>query len=161
MGEDLLGRIQEQTDPSLYVVTAAADGEVSGCLAGFGSHVSIHPERLLICISKQNHTFGVASRAEALVVHVPPSTEPELARLFGGETGDEVDKLGQVAWRPGPGGAPVLDLCPTWVGGRVVQRVDLGDHVGFLLEVQDGSVDDAARPLRFHQAQDVEPGHDA
>ena len=161
MGEDLLGRLQEQADPAMYVVTAAAaDGEVAGCLAGFGSQVSIEPERCLICISKQNHTFGVAERAETLVVHVPPASAKQLAVLFGHETGDEVDKLAQVAWSPGPGGAPVLADCPTWIGGRVVERIDLGDHVGFLLDVQEGAVDVDASPLRFGQVQDVEPGHD-
>jgi flavin reductase (DIM6/NTAB) family NADH-FMN oxidoreductase RutF len=160
-GEELLGRLQEQADPAMLIVTTAADGETSGCLAGFGSQVSIDPSRFLICISKRNHTYGVAQRASSLVVHVPPAGEQELAALFGHETGDEVDKLAQVAWRPGPGGAPVLTACPTWVAGPVVDRVDLGDHVGFLVEVEEGSVDDDAQPLRFRQVADLEPGHDA
>jgi flavin reductase (DIM6/NTAB) family NADH-FMN oxidoreductase RutF len=161
MGKDsLLGRLQEQSDPPMFLYTAAADGEVSGCLAGFGTQVSIHPARFLACISKTNHTYGVAERADALVVHVPPADDRDLAVLFGHETGDEVDKLAQVQWRPGPGGAPVLAACPTWVGGPVVERIDLGDHVGFLVDVQDGEVQDDAAALRFRQVEDVDPGHD-
>lgn len=158
--DDLLGRLQEQTDPPMFLFTAAAGGEVSGCLAGFGSQVSIEPTRFLACVSKANHTFGVASKADALVVHVPPADDHELAVLFGHETGDEVDKLAQVEWRQGPGGAPVLAACPSWVGGPVVEQLDLGDHVGFLIDVQDGSVDDGASPLRFHHVADLDPGHD-
>jgi flavin reductase (DIM6/NTAB) family NADH-FMN oxidoreductase RutF len=160
-GDRLLGRLQEHTDPAMFVFTAAAGDEASGCLAGFGSQVSIDPPRLLACVSKANHTFGVAERAEAVVVHVLPADAHDLAVLFGHETADEVDKLAQVAWRPGPGGSPVLERCPTWIGGPVVDRVDLGDHVGMLVEVTEGEVPDvAAEPLRFHQVDDVDPGHD-
>ena len=153
--------MQEQTDPAMFVFTVAAEGEVSGCLAGFGTQVSIDPERFLACISKRNHTYGVAVRADALVVHVPPAGDHDLAVLFGHETGDEVDKLAQVEWRPGPGGAPVLAACPTWFGGPVLERLDLGDHVGFLVDVQEGEVDHDAAPLRFRDVQDVDPGHEA
>lgn len=161
-GQGLLGRLQQHTDSAMFIFTTAADGEASGCLAGFGSQVSIDPPRFLACVSKTNHTFGVAQRAEALVVHVPPADAHDLAVLFGHETGDEVDKLAQVEWRPGPGGAPVLARCPTWVGGPIVDRVDLGDHVGMLLDVTDGDVPHLdASPLRFRAVEDMEPGHGA
>jgi flavin reductase (DIM6/NTAB) family NADH-FMN oxidoreductase RutF len=95
-----------------------------------------------------------------VVVHVLPADAHDLAVLFGHETGDEVDKLAQVSWRPGPGGSPVLERCPTWIGGPVVERVDLGDHVGMLVEVTDGNVPDpAAEPLRFRATEAIDPGH--
>lgn len=163
VGQQLLGRLLEQVDGPMFVYTAAASsGEVSGCLAGFGCQVSIDPPRFLACVSKANHTFEVARHAEALVVNVLPADAQELAELFGHETGDEVDKLAQVAWRPGPGGAPILERCATWIAGPIVERVDLGDHVGMLLAVEEGAVPDPTRPVhRFHQAKEIEPGHGA
>jgi flavin reductase (DIM6/NTAB) family NADH-FMN oxidoreductase RutF len=44
--------------------------------------------------------------ANTLVVHFVPEQAEELALLFGGETGDEVDKFARCEWRPGPDGDP-------------------------------------------------------
>ena len=67
-------------------------------------------------------------------MHGLDSDEVDIATLFGGETGDDVDKFAQCSWRPGPGGVPLLDECPRVLVGRVLRRDDWGDHVGFLLE---------------------------
>ena len=87
-------------DYPVYVVTTAAGGERSGCLIGFGTQCSIKPARFLACISKKNHTFPIAEKAEALVVHVLAEDDRDTAELFGGETSDEVDKFEHTAWRP-------------------------------------------------------------
>ena len=34
----------------------------------------------------------------------------------------------------GPEGIPVLDGVPGWFAGRVLDRLDLGDHIGLWLE---------------------------
>ncbi len=47
-----------------------------------------------------------------------------------------MDKFLSCAWAPGPGGAPVLEGCD-WFAGTVRDRVELGDHVGFVLDVTD------------------------
>jgi flavin reductase (DIM6/NTAB) family NADH-FMN oxidoreductase RutF len=146
---------------SMLIVTAAAGDERDGCLVGFHTQASIHPPRLLVCLSDKNRTYRLAREADVLVAHMVPADAPELAEIFGGETGDEVDKLSQVAWRPGPGGAPVLERCPNWVAGEVLERIDFGDHVGFLTEPIAGEADAEARGLRMSQAMRIEPGHEA
>src|SRR5436305_9973414 len=107
-------RLMAQLDYSLFIVTVANDGRRSGCLVGFASQVSIHPQRFLICLSVKNRTFEVARRAQVLVVHFVPRQAEELAVLFGGETGDEIDKFARCEWRPGPDGAPVLSSLEDW-----------------------------------------------
>ena len=82
-----------------------------------------------------------------------------LAALFGGETGDDTDKLSGVAWTAGPGGVPLLDDCPVRLVGRIVSRHPFGDHEGFLLEPL-GDADVARQePLLTRDAMDVPPGH--
>jgi flavin reductase (DIM6/NTAB) family NADH-FMN oxidoreductase RutF len=152
--------IAAELDYPMYVVTAAADGERSGCLVGFGTQCSIDPVRFLVCISKANHTFGVADRAEALVVHVLRGGDREVAELFGETTGDDVDKLSRYRWRHGPGGAPVLDGVD-WFGGPVLSRFDGGDHVVFVIEPGDGSHERHEPQLGFQAVRDLEPGHGA
>ena len=145
----------------MLIVTAAAGDERDGCLVGFHTQASIHPPRLLVCLSDKNRTYRLAREADVLIAPPRAADAADLAEIFGGETGDEVDKLAQVAWHPGPGGAPVLERCPNWVAGEVLERIDLGDHVGFLAEPIAGKADPEARPLRFSQTRRIEPGHEA
>jgi flavin reductase (DIM6/NTAB) family NADH-FMN oxidoreductase RutF len=154
--QSLVGRL----DYPMLLVTTAARGERAGCLLGFATQTSIHPPRFLACISDKNRTCRVAQGAPAMAVHLVPADREDLAELFGGETGDDADKFARAEWRDGPAGLPLLDGCPSWFAGRIVERIVLGDHVGHLLEPFDGhDADD--RWLGFARAKRIEPGHEA
>jgi len=153
-------RLMAQLDYSLLIVTVASGEERAGCLVGFASQVSIHPPRFLVGLSVKNRTYRVASAgAEVLVVHFVPEHAEELAELFGGDTGDEVDKFARCRWRPGPDGTPVLTELEDWFAGRVLERIPFGDHEGFLLEPIDGQTHRSGSPLTFRRAKRIEPGH--
>jgi flavin reductase (DIM6/NTAB) family NADH-FMN oxidoreductase RutF len=140
------------------VVTTAVDGEPTGCLIGFATQCSIHPPRFLACLSKQNHTYALARRAGILAVHVVDEQAREIARLFGGETGDVTDKFSRVDWRQWHG-VPVLSGCERWFAGEVLQQIELGDHVGFLLRPIDAEGAAAGPQLTVQQARDIRAGH--
>lgn len=151
-------RFATSLDYPLYVATTAVDGQRSGCLIGFATQCSIHPPRFLACISKRNHTFQLAPQAARIAVHVVEEANRPLAELFGGETGDEIDKFARVRWRDVQG-VPVLEECARWFIGSVLQQVDLGDHLGCLLEPLDVEAGAAAGQLTYQQARDISPGH--
>jgi len=164
-GNDGFDRIAGAVDYPMYVVTAAAGDERAGCLVGFTTQCSIDPPRFLACLSKANHTYRVAQSASVLAVHLLAADDSATAELFGSETGDEVDKFARCPWSAGVDGVPVLDGALAWFAGRVVDRVDLGDHVGHVLEplpdagaVRAGA--DAAW-YSFRQGRRMEPGHPA
>ncbi len=149
-------------DYPMYIVTTRADGEAAGCLVGFTSQVSIGPPRFLVGLSDKNHTYRVAQRASHLAVHLLPRTHRELARLFGSETGDRVDKFAQCPSRRGPHDLPILEDAVGWFAGEVLSRYDLGDHIGFLLKPVDGEAPDRFEELvTFSDVRDLEPGHEA
>lgn len=152
-------RLVATLDYPLYVVTTAVQNEPAGCLIGFATQCSIHPPRFLACLSKKNHTLVLARRATLLAVHVIEEKNKQLAELFGGETGDEVDKFARVGWHLAHG-VPILDACPRWFVGRVLDELDLGDHVGFLLEPIDTEQSATSAQLTFQRARDIEPGHE-
>jgi flavin reductase (DIM6/NTAB) family NADH-FMN oxidoreductase RutF len=162
-GEAALHRLAAGLDPPMAIVTAAApDGRRSGCLMGFWTQCSIHPPRVLACVSKANHTFPVATTAPVLAVHWLGDDDRGLAELFGGETGDDIDKFERCSWRPGPGEVPVLDGVKGWVAGPVVGRFDVGDHVAFVIEPEAGAAEEPSDDqLGFQAVKDVEPGHEA
>jgi flavin reductase (DIM6/NTAB) family NADH-FMN oxidoreductase RutF len=155
--EELVGDL----DYPMFIVTARSGEEIAGCLVGFASQCSIDPPRFLVCLSEKNRTCRVGLAADALAVHFVPASAHRLAELFGGETGDEVDKFANCEWREGPRRLPLLRECDNWFVGEVLSRHDLGDHVGFLLEpieVQSGTGFDG---LTFQRARRIEAGHEA
>jgi flavin reductase (DIM6/NTAB) family NADH-FMN oxidoreductase RutF len=157
-------KLMSELDYPMFVVTACADGERSGCLVGFTSQTSIHPARFLACISEKNHTYPVACSASVLAVHLLSRAprERELAELFGSETGDRVDKFAGLAWQPGVDGVPLLDDLPNRFVGRVLERFVLGDHTGFLLEPLEAEKgEELDGGLGFQDMKDLEPGHEA
>ena len=130
----VLHELVSSTDPALFVVTTADGTQRSGCVVGFVTQVSIDPERLLVGISRLNHTYRVAAAAETMVVHLLTERDRGLARRFGERTGDEVDKFDGVTVTGELDGVPVLTTHGPYVAGRIVERVPLGDHLGYLLE---------------------------
>jgi flavin reductase (DIM6/NTAB) family NADH-FMN oxidoreductase RutF len=146
----------------MFVVTTKAGDELAGCLVGFATQVSIDPRRFLIGLSEANRTFRVAQHAQRLAVHVLDADDEALAGLFGGETGDDVDKFARCRWRPGPDGVPLLDDAAAWFSGRILGRYPVGDHVGFLIEpdAADAS-EDEVRLLTFAQVRHLDAGHPA
>jgi flavin reductase (DIM6/NTAB) family NADH-FMN oxidoreductase RutF len=153
-------QLARQLDYSMFIVTTAADGERDGCLVGFATQISIKPPRFLVCLSVKNRTYRLATRAEVLIVHFVPEDATELAEHFGGETGDEIDKFADVEWREGPAGAPILIVLENWFAGRILERLNLGDHCGFVLEPISGQAGRSESPLTFHRARSIEPGHE-
>lgn len=158
---ETFNEIVGELDYPMLIVTAAAGDQIGGCLVGFATQTSIDPPRFLICLSENNRTYRIARDAEQLGVHFLSAEAEDLARLFGGETGDDLDKFARVEWRPGPGGTPLLDRCRNRFVGRILERRPVGDHVSFLLEPVAAERDEEVRPFPFHRAKRIDPGHEA
>jgi flavin reductase (DIM6/NTAB) family NADH-FMN oxidoreductase RutF len=159
--EKTFQQLVSQLDYPMFIATVATADERAGCLIGFATQCSIHPPRFLAGISDKNRTYRVAQGADSMAIHLVPEDAGRLAELFGGETGDEVDKFERCEWRPGPGGVPLLDGCPNRFVGAIVDRVAFGDHVGLVLEPVFAEADEESAQLGFHRAKRIEPGHEA
>lgn len=146
-------------DYPMWVVTAAADGEMSGCLAGFVTQCSIEPVRFVVCVSRANHTFGVVQRAGGLALHLLGRDQFDTASLFGEATGDEVDKFANCRWSAGSTGAPLLAECAAWIEGPILTRLDAGDHQALLVSPVAGGAGPCPGVLTFQHARGLEPGH--
>jgi flavin reductase (DIM6/NTAB) family NADH-FMN oxidoreductase RutF len=155
--------LMADADTTLVVVTAAYRGERAGCLVGFQCQCSIEPARHAIWLSKANHTCRVALQASHLGVHFLDRADHELARRFGEQTGDEIDKFDGWETIDGPDGVPLLVACPDRLVGRRRTAMDDGsDHICFVVEPIE--VQRARRtrdPMRVADAADLTAGHAA
>ncbi|MFZ0249876.1 MAG: flavin reductase family protein [Acidimicrobiales bacterium] len=149
-------------DYPYYVVTVRSpEADMSGCLAGFVTQCSIDPPNFIVCISKVNHTFGVAAHAEGMGLHLLGRHQAELARLFGEETGDLVDKFASVDWRLGSTGAPLLVEAAVSMEGQILGHFSVGDHEAFLMRAIRATGSDHSGLLTFRNAPPIHPGHPA
>lgn len=154
-------RLTKMMNNAMVAVTTQAGDHRSGCLVGFSAQVNINPPKFLVGMSKTNHTFAVAARSNHLAVHLLSPGAKDLAELFGGETDDEIDKFDHCAWHTGPNGMPILDEAVAWLVGETLDRIDFGDHVGYLLRpVESWYAEDATEVLHFVDVIDVSPGHE-
>jgi hypothetical protein len=63
-------------------------------------------------VVEANFTYRVALFAEHVAVHFLDEGDHDMAELFGGHTGDEIDKFASCQWDRGPSGVPLLERCP-------------------------------------------------
>jgi flavin reductase (DIM6/NTAB) family NADH-FMN oxidoreductase RutF len=162
MNDDVFGTLMSALDPPLAVVTTAAAGERAGCLVSFHTQSSMAPHRYCVYLSKANHTYGVALRASHLAIHFLAAGDLPLAELFGGQTGDTVDKFTGLQVTDGPGGVPLLIQCPRWLAARRIAVLDEGgDHVTVTTEPVAALASGRFTPLRVAHAGHIRPGHDA
>jgi len=158
-GDDAFHELVSGLDYPMFIVTVAAGSERSGCLVGFVTQASIRPPRLMVMLSKANHTYRVAQRAACLGVHFLHAENQALATLFGEQTGDNVDKFSSCDWSAGPGQVPLLAGTRGWVIGTILARHDAGDHVAHLVDVAQASTSVPGPQLAFQTVTEMRPGH--
>jgi len=155
-------RLVALADPAMVLVTTVAGTERAGCLVGFHTQCSIDPFRYAIWLSKANHTFRVSLLARHWAVHFLDAADLDLAELFGGRTGDQVDKFAACAWQPHATGVPLLDRCPHRLVVRRVALLDEGsDHVCLVTEPIEVHGTGPAAPMRLSRVAHLSPGHEA
>jgi flavin reductase (DIM6/NTAB) family NADH-FMN oxidoreductase RutF len=156
--DDLMGML----DYPAFVVTTQAAGVPAGCLVSFATQTSLEPPRFLVGVAKGSHTFAVASRSQHLAVHVLARHHHVLAKLFGAQTGHQINKFDRCSWRTGPQGMPILDDAIAWFVGRTLNWMDAGDHMVLLLHpVATWAPECSEDPLYLSDLDDLEPGHEA
>ena len=157
---DAFDAVADQLDYPMFVVSAAADGEVDACLVGFTTQCSIEPSRFAVFLSKANRTYEIARTARTLIVHRVRAEQLDVAEHFGGSSEhDDAGKLAEWKWSAGPDGAPVIADCD-WFAGRIEAQFDVGDHVAFVLAPFGGHCG-RGRQLGFQAARDIEAGRPA
>ncbi len=148
--------LEQRLDPAVVLVIAENDDERAGCVVGFQSQCSIQPLRFCVWLSRANRTYRVARFAGRLTVVVLSSEHRRLAELFGGETGDEVDKW-KVMEREG------LCLPDTVIEGNITEIFDAAalDHVAFILQPDTAEASGPlAEALRVSDLAGLTAGHE-
>lgn len=117
-------------------VITTVDGEARprGFTANSFTSVSLEPPLVLACIDHNALSYPVYAATGHFAVNILAEEQREVSGIFAGKA---TDKFSHVSWRRGVTGSPLIDGSLAWVDCRVYERVEAGDHLILIGEVQD------------------------
>jgi len=127
------------------ITTRRADGELAGLTASSFNSVSLDPPLVLWSLSRASPSLPAFRDAAYFTVNVLAQEQAWLSQRF---STPQADKFAGVPWRPGLGGAPVLDNCLAHFECRGHACHEGGDHLIMVGRVERFS-HAAGRPLLF------------
>lgn len=141
----------------VYVVGAAHEGRRDAFTAAWLMQVSFEPLLLALSVNPDNASAPLLRAAGEFTVSVLAGDQLDLARRFGTRSGRDEDKLAGVRWRPGRGGAPVLEDAVAFFECEETDRLPVGDHDLVVARVTGGRVLRAdAVPLGYAETGDMD-----
>jgi flavin reductase (DIM6/NTAB) family NADH-FMN oxidoreductase RutF len=136
----------------LYMVSSAADGDVSAMTSNWITQVSFHPRMLALAVEVDSHSLEVIRKSGVFAVNVYESGQRELAAHFSRLTAKVGNKLAGREYTLGSTGCPLLPEALAAVECRVVFEHPVGDHVLFVGEVVDAHLNREGEPLTMKEA---------
>lgn len=134
---DLFRRACAQFATGVTAVTArAADGELAALTANSFTSVSLEPPLVLVCVGRRMSAYATIARAERLAIHVLGAEQGEVARRLATSGLDGAGRLAGIGWEPDTDGTPLIAGCAAAIRGPIVERIEAGDHVIFLVGVE-------------------------
>ncbi|MFK8907096.1 flavin reductase family protein [Streptomyces sp. YS-3] len=147
----LFRAVFRQHAAGVAVITAQRDGRPVGFTATSLNSVAAEPPLLSFGIGTGSSSWPVISEAEHIGVHILGEHQEDLAATFARSGADRFG--GDIRWRPGPEGVPVLDGVLAWLVCRVAARIPAGDHRIVVCEAAFGDPAGPGRPLLYHQGR--------
>lgn len=115
------------------VTTKSTDERLVGVTANSFSSVSLDPAIVLWSLQKTSPSLTAYDESGRFVINVLALSQIEHSRRFASSI---PDKFNGVDYRPGLGGLPVLGGCAATFECRTIQRLDVGDHILYLGQVE-------------------------
>lgn len=120
-------RVMATFPTGVTVVTArAGEGDPLGITVNAFTSVSLDPPLVLVCLDREADSHDGVLRAGTFAVNVLSSAQEAVARRFAADPA--AGRFDQVAWRDGPGGAPILEGVAAWLSCAVEATHPGGDH---------------------------------
>lgn len=127
------------------ITTRDAEGAPRGMTANSFTSVSLDPPLLLVCVGKSAHSYGAFNGSDSFAVNLLHEAQTDISNLFASKAANKFDTINHDCVHTG---APVLTDCLTWFDCTVHSRVDAGDHLVLIGEVQAFGTSPSA-PLGF------------
>src|SRR5262245_40101805 len=108
------------------VITAQSGDQRAGVTATSFSSVSLDPPLILWSVSRSARSFPVFRDATHFAVNILAASQVEVSQCFASP---EPDRFAGMRWRPGVGGAPLLEGVVAHLECSTEAQYDGGDHL--------------------------------
>ena len=115
------------------VTSRNAEGRLVGVTANSFSSVSLEPPIVLWSLVKKSPSLEVFQSSGRFVINILSLDQVNLSKQFSSSI---PDKFQNVEYQEGIEGLPVLTGCAGTIECRVIQSMEVGDHILFLGEVE-------------------------
>lgn len=102
------------------------DGTPVGLTVSSFASVSLDPPLVAWGLARRSRQGAAFRVGAALAINVLGEGQEALSRRFAG--GPQAERFAGVGWRPGLGGAPLLEGCLASFEGIIRRRITAGDH---------------------------------
>jgi flavin reductase (DIM6/NTAB) family NADH-FMN oxidoreductase RutF len=154
LDEAAVRAVHRQFVTGVTVVTTGVGGVPRGLAVNAFASVSLTPPIVLVCVASNSNTHEHLFRSERFAINMLAADQGDVARRFASKASD---KFGSVAWRPAPGGSPILDGASAYLEASVCQRILAGTHTVFIGEVVTAEAFDRP-PLVYMAGALYDPG---
>lgn len=144
----------------LYVVSAQAEGERSGCVVNTLQQVTSEPVRLAVTVNKENLTCQLMEKAGHFsAVALDQRADMLFIGRFGFRTGRDFDKFPEGTFALDGAGMPYTqeNACARY-SCKVEQAVDLGTHMLFVGLAEEAEILSEEEPLTYAYYRNVIKG---
>ena len=139
----------------LYVVTSNDGKKDNGCIVNTVVQVTSTPNRVAVCINKQNYTHHIVQQSGILNLNVLSVKAPfSVFQEYGFVSGRAVDKFaGKTVQRSDNGLVYLSEYINAYLSLKVEDYTDLGTHGMFLCSVTESKVVDSAETMTYSYYQ--------
>lgn len=117
------------------VVTTLDDtGRPRGMTANSFTSVSLDPPLILVCVAKAAPICAAFQSAAGFGVNILSESQRDLSQRFATPMSN---RFAGLSWRRGQVGAPLLDGSLAFLDCRMRERIEAGDHLILLGQVED------------------------
>lgn len=127
----------------LFVLTATENGKDNGCIINTAGQVTAVPNRVSVCVNKDNYTHGMIQRTGKLTLSIiGEDADFDLFTHFGFSSGKDTDKFKNFPHckRGENGILAVTKGTNAAISVKVLNSVDLGTHTMFIGDVTDSEI---------------------
>ncbi|MEX0701098.1 MAG: flavin reductase family protein [Planctomycetales bacterium] len=141
---DEIGRVLGRTPSGVFILTAIdGEGRETAMLASWVQQASFEPPMITVAMNRQRYLHDWLDRVPRLALNIVGEKQREFLRHFGrgfepGEPAFEGIAISRTAH-----GLPVLDEALGHLAGRIAGRIEAGDHVVYLVEIEEARAGEA------------------
>jgi flavin reductase (DIM6/NTAB) family NADH-FMN oxidoreductase RutF len=143
-------RALEKVLNGVAVVSSRMDDKINGLTVAWMTQVSYQPPLIAVSVGKARYTHEMIESSKVFAVSVLHEGQLEVAKLFGLQSGRDVDKFARVAYETRVSGSPILKDCLAFLDCEVESSLHVGDHTIFIGRILDAGVKGYGKPLIYN-----------